>query len=109
MKEGQSVAQQAQKMYGYIERLQKLGYVVDNELYIDLILHSLLSTFSHFVMNFNMYKMEITLPKLCNMLKTAQENIPETPRPTIVMAASKHKGKQKGKGKKGTLKPTKGI
>ncbi len=29
MKEGQSVAQHAQKMYGYIERLQKLGYVMD--------------------------------------------------------------------------------
>ena len=31
-KKGQNVAQHAQKMYGYIERLQKLGYVMDNEL-----------------------------------------------------------------------------
>ena len=46
MNEGQNVAQHAQKVYGYIERLQKLGYVMDNELYIDLILQSLLSTFS---------------------------------------------------------------
>ena len=38
-----------------------------------------------------------------------KKNRPETPRPTMVVAASKHKGKQKGKGKKGTLKPTKGI
>ena len=96
-------------MYGYIERLQKLGYVMDNELYIDLILHSLQSNFSHFVMNFNMHKMEVTLPELCNMLKIAQENLPETPRPTMVVAASKHKGTQKCKGNKGTLKPTKGI
>ena len=29
MKEGQSVAQHAQKMYGYIERLQKLAYVME--------------------------------------------------------------------------------
>ena len=93
MKEGQSVAQHAQKMYGYIERPQKLGYVMDNELYIDLILHSFSSTFSHFVMNFNMHKMEVTLPELCNMLKTAHENLPETPRSTMVMGASKHKGK----------------
>ena len=69
MKEGQSVAHHTQKMYGYIERLQKLGYVMDNELYIDLILHSLSSTFSHFVMNFNMNKLEVTVPELCNMLK----------------------------------------
>ena len=71
MKEGQSVAQHVQKMYGYIERLHKLGYVMDNELYIDLILHSLPSTFSHFVMNFNMNKLEVTVPELYNMLKTA--------------------------------------
>ena len=82
---------------------------MDNELYIDLILHSLSSTFSQFVMNFNMHKMEVTLPELCNMLKTAQENLLETPRPTMVVAASKHKGNQKGKRKMGTLKPTKGI
>ena len=73
---------------------------MDNELYIDLILHSLPSNFSHFVMNFNMYKMEVTLPELCNMLKTAQENLPETPRPTMVMTASKHKGSRKVKKKR---------
>ena len=100
MKEGQNVAQHAQKMYCYIERLQKLGIVMGNELYrFDLTL--IASTFSHFVMNFNMHKMEVTLPKLCNMLKKAQENLPETLRPTMVVAASKHKGKQKDKGKKG--------
>ena len=64
MKEGQSVAQHAQKMYGYIERLQKLGYVMENELYIDLILHSLPSTFSHFVLNFNMHKLEVIVLEL---------------------------------------------
>ena len=96
-------------MYGYIEKLQKLGYVIDNELYIEFILHSLPSTFMHFVMNFNMHKMEVTLPEFCNLLKTTQKNLPETPKPTMVIAASKHKGKQKNKGKKGTLKPKKGI
>ena len=56
-----------------------------------------------------MHKMEVTLPELCNMLTTAQENLPETLRPTMVVAASKHKGKWKSKGNKGTFKPTKGI
>ena len=45
------------------------------------------------------------MPELCNMLKTAWENLLETPKPTMVMAASKDKGKQKSKGKKGTLNP----
>ena len=96
-------------MYGYIERLQKLGYVMDNELYIDLILHSLPSTFSHFVMNFNMNKLEVTAPELYNMLKTAQENLPETPKSAMVMEASKRKRKQMSKGKKGNLKPKGGV
>ena len=81
------------KMYGYIERLQKLSYVMDNELYIDLIFQSLSSTFSHFIMNINMHKMEVTLLELCNMLKTSQLNLLKTPKPTMVVAASKHKGK----------------
>ena len=79
------------------------------KLYIDLILHSLLSTFSHFILNFNMHKLEVTVPELCNMLKTAQENLHETPKPAMVVAASKQKGKHKSKGMKGTLKPKKGI
>ena len=44
MKDGQDVAQHAQKMSGYIKKLQKLGYVMDNELYIYLVLQSLPST-----------------------------------------------------------------
>ena len=100
MKKGQNVAQYAQKMYGYIERLQKLGYMMDNELYIDLILHSLPSIFSHFVMNFNMNELEVAVPELCNMLKTAQENLLENPRPAMVVAAFKQKRKRMSKGKK---------
>ena len=82
---------------------------MDNELYIDLILHSFPSTFSHFVLNFNMHKLEVTVPELCNILKTAQENLHETPKFAMVVAASKQKGKQKSKGKKWTLEPNKGI
>ena len=82
---------------------------MDNELYIDLILHSLPSIFSHFVMNFNMNKLKVTVPELCNMLKTTQENLPETPRPAMVVAASKQKRKQMSKGKKGNHKPKKDI
>ena len=37
MKEGKNVAKHVQKMYGYIERVQNLGYVMDKELYIDFI------------------------------------------------------------------------
>ena len=82
---------------------------MDNELYIDLILHSVSSTFSHFVMNFNMNKLEVTVFELCNMLKTAQENLPDTPKPAMVVAASKQKRKQMSKGMMGNFKPKGGV
>ena len=86
----------------------KLGYIIDNELCIDLIMYSLPSTFSHFIMKFNMHKVEVSVPELCIMLKIVEENLYETPKATIVVVASKDKGKQKSKRNK-ALKPKWGI
>ncbi|XP_074574077.1 uncharacterized protein LOC141830571 [Curcuma longa] len=52
MQEGTSAVQHVLKMYGYIERLGTLGFAMDHELSIDLILHSLPDSHSHFVMNY---------------------------------------------------------
>ena len=46
MKEGTSPLQHALKMYEYIERLNQLGYWMDFELSINLILESLLDSFA---------------------------------------------------------------
>ncbi len=43
-------------------------------------------------MNFNMNKLEVTVPELYNMLKTAQENLRETPKSAMVVEAAKRKG-----------------
>ena len=45
MQEGTSVVQYALKMHGYIVRLDQLGFGMDNELSIDLILASLPDSF----------------------------------------------------------------
>jgi hypothetical protein len=59
-------------MIGYIEKLDQLGFVIDHKLSVDLVLQSLLQSFSQFIMNYRMNKLDSTLPKLLNMLKTAK-------------------------------------
>ena len=48
---------------------------MDCELNIDLILHNLSDVYSHFVMNYQMNKIESTIPELINMLKIAELSV----------------------------------
>ena len=73
---------------------------MDNYLYVDLILQSLLKSFDQFVINFNMGNNRVTINELVNMLVTAQSTIKKD-KPMILASTSKaHKGAQKGKKKK---------
>ena len=63
------------KMYGYIERLASLGFVMDVELSVDLILQSLPDSYASFVLNYQMNRVYNTIPELINMLKAAEEAI----------------------------------
>ncbi|KAL8109813.1 hypothetical protein AgCh_025782 [Apium graveolens] len=76
MSEGSSVNDHALKMINLIERLGQLGFAMDGELSQDLVLQSLPSSFSQFVVNFHMNKLDVSLPELHNMLKTAESNFP---------------------------------
>ena len=58
------------KMIDLITRLGQLGFAMDGELSQDLILQSLPDSFSQFVINYHMNKLNISLSKLLNMLKT---------------------------------------
>jgi len=60
------------KIIGYIEKLGQLGFVMDHELSVDLVLQSLFQSFSQFIMNYHMNKLDSTLPKLFSMFKTAK-------------------------------------
>ncbi|GAV68108.1 zf-CCHC domain-containing protein/UBN2_2 domain-containing protein, partial [Cephalotus follicularis] len=60
------------KMIDMIEQLAQLGFVMDHDLYIDLILTSLPKSFSQFLVNFHMNKIEVTLSELVSMLRTAE-------------------------------------
>ncbi|KAL8147776.1 hypothetical protein AgCh_005192 [Apium graveolens] len=76
MSEGSSVNDHVLKMINLIEHLGQLGFVMDGELSQDLLLQSLPSLFSQFVVNFHMNKLDVSLPELHNMLKTAESNFP---------------------------------
>jgi hypothetical protein len=69
MTEGSSVNTHVLKMIGYIKKLDQLGFVIDHELSVDLVLHSLPKNFLQFIMNYHMNKLDNIL---FNMLKTAK-------------------------------------
>ncbi|XP_068329688.1 uncharacterized protein [Pyrus communis] len=75
MVKGAPVHLHALKMIGFIEQLENLGTPLDGELAQDFILASLSDSFSQFVMNYNMNKMDSTLSELLNMLVTAEKTM----------------------------------
>ena len=103
MAEGSSVNDHVLKMINLIERLGQLGFVMDGDLCQDLILQSLPDSFSQFVMNFHMNKLDVSLAELHNMLKTAEANLPSKKGSVLMIGAStstKRKRNWKPKNKK---------
>ena len=49
--------------------------VLEDNLCVDIVLQSLPDFFSQFIMNFNMNKLEVTLPELLNMLREVESTI----------------------------------
>jgi hypothetical protein len=60
-------------MFGYIKKLGQLGFVIDHELSVDLVLQSLPQSFLQFISNYHMNKLDSKLLELLNMLKTIKE------------------------------------
>ncbi|KAK8500693.1 hypothetical protein V6N12_005715 [Hibiscus sabdariffa] len=119
MSEGSPVGAHVIKMMGYIQTLEKLGFALNDELAIDVVLQSLSNSFNQFVLNFNMNEINKTLPQLHGMLRTAESNMKKGGSKSILMvrevkgkgkkvAKSKGIGKTKPKGKE-ALKPKGGA
>ena len=62
------------KMIDLITHLGQLGFALDGELSQNLILQSLSDSFSQFVINYYMNKLNISLPELLNMLKIVKSH-----------------------------------
>ena len=96
MSEGSLMRPHVLKMIGFITRLKQLGWTMDHDLSIDLVLTSLLESYSQFVLNFNMNKIETTLLGLLNMLAQAEKTIVKE-KPSIHHVFSKERVLQKKK------------
>ncbi|KAB1216080.1 hypothetical protein CJ030_MR4G026974 [Morella rubra] len=73
--EGASVRDYVPNMMSYIYELESLGAGMDDKTKVGVILASLPESFNQFVLNYNMNKMDVTLPELLNMLQSAEELI----------------------------------
>ncbi|GJZ71416.1 hypothetical protein Tco_0635267 [Tanacetum coccineum] len=67
-KEGKPVGPYVLKMKGYVEQLERLGYVIPQDISVGLILNGLTSDFSRFVRNYNMHNMGKTVGELHALL-----------------------------------------
>ncbi|KAI4313268.1 hypothetical protein L6164_026260 [Bauhinia variegata] len=101
-------------MIDLIEQLEKLGCSLGKELAQDLILQSLTDTFSPFIVNFNMNKMDCDLHEMLNLLidyenqVASSEKVKVSGSVNLVGNYSKGKGKGKKKPKKNPHAP-KGV
>ena len=87
-------------MHGYIVRFYQLGFGMDNDLCIDLILASLPSSFAQFVLNYKMNDKETTIPKLINLLKTVEPTLMKEGKTVMLVNSSSSKKGSKNKKKR---------
>lgn len=114
MNEGTPVQNHVLMVIDLITRLSQLGFAMDSELSQELILQSLPDSFSQFVVNFHMNKLNTSLPELLNMLKTAEGHIKKDKGPLLLInSTSKRKSGNKGSKKrlnpKSSIKKKKGM
>ncbi|GJX57398.1 retrotransposon protein, putative, ty1-copia subclass [Tanacetum coccineum] len=100
-------------MNGYMEKLERLGYVLPQDISVGLILNGLTKDFVGFVRNYNMHNMGKTIGEIHAMLIEYEKGLPkkaETPQVMMIKSGkiqkankkslnAKGKNKVKGKGK----------
>ncbi|GJV68784.1 hypothetical protein Tco_1484293 [Tanacetum coccineum] len=108
LEDGKPVGAYVLKMKDYVEKLERLGYVLPQDLSVGLILNGLTSDF---VRNYNMHNMGKTIGELHALLIEYEKGLPKKAATPQVMAiqggrvqkvnkkSQKAKGKGKGKGK----------
>ncbi|GKC35439.1 retrotransposon protein, putative, ty1-copia subclass [Tanacetum coccineum] len=105
--EGKPVAAYVIQMKGYVDQLERLGYMLPQDLIVGLILNGLTKDFARFVRNYNMHNMGKTIGELHAMLIEYEKGLPkkaETPQVMMIKGGKIQKAKKKslkakGKGK----------
>ncbi|GJR85602.1 retrotransposon protein, putative, ty1-copia subclass [Tanacetum coccineum] len=113
LKEGKLVADYVLKMKGYVEKLERLGYVLPQDIIVGLILNGLTNDFVGFVRNYNMHNMGKTIGEIHAMVIEYERGLPKkakTPQVMMIRGGkiqkankkllnAKGQNKVKGKGK----------
>ncbi|GKD12403.1 retrovirus-related pol polyprotein from transposon TNT 1-94, partial [Tanacetum coccineum] len=105
--EGKLVSSYVLKMKGYMEQLERLSYVLPQDLSVGLIMNGLTSDFAGFVRNYNMHNMRKTIGELHALLIEYEKGLPKKAATPQVMAiqggriqkANKKSQNANGKGK----------
>ena len=84
------------KMIGLIEKLASLGFIMDYELSIDLVLQSLPQSYNGFMVNYYINKVKLTLPELLSLLTTVEGAVKKNRTQALLIGGT---SKAKGKGK----------
>ncbi|GKC86688.1 hypothetical protein Tco_1147337 [Tanacetum coccineum] len=74
--DGKAVGVYVLKMKGYMEKLERLGYVIPYDLHVGLILNGLTSDFAGFVRNYNMHNMGKIIGELHALLIEYEKGLP---------------------------------
>ena len=72
IRKGQSVHEHCITVIKNIKELKKLGLDMQKKLQMNLILQSFTSSYSQFIVNFHIYKLDCTIPEFVNMLVTTE-------------------------------------
>ena len=84
-------------MNGYNVRLKQLGFTMDHELSIDLIMIGLSNSFSQFMLNYRINNIESTIPELINMLKAVEPSFKKEGKAVMLVEPSGSKKSSKNK------------
>ncbi|GKD36063.1 hypothetical protein Tco_1251572 [Tanacetum coccineum] len=80
------VADSAANMKGYVHQLERLGYVLPQDLTVGIILYGLTKDFAGFVRNYNMHKIGKTIGELNAMLIEYENGLPKKAKtPQVIM------------------------
>ncbi|GJU51768.1 hypothetical protein Tco_1221323 [Tanacetum coccineum] len=77
LKDGKPIGAYVQKLKDYVEQLERLGYVLPQDISVGLILNGLTSNFSSFVRNYNMHNMGKTISELHALLIEYEKGLPK--------------------------------
>ena len=99
MHEEQSVHKHCMTVIKDIEELEKLELDMQKELQMDLILQSLTSSYSQFIINFHMNKLDCTILELVNILVTIEGTLKSSRGSILAVEQTSFKRKSVGRKK----------